>query len=113
MGSWPIRFRPPSNTSLLIGHQIDQRLASIMQGKVSAVIRELITDDVAHIRLQNMTNQNSMTVPSERLDMQRLRTDERAARLYEGYCEIWRRSNCAGAGADRARRKEEARLSVR
>lgn len=30
-----------------------------------------------------------MTVPSQRLQMQRLRTEEWAARLYEGYCEIW------------------------
>ena len=30
-----------------------------------------------------------MTVPSQRLRMQRLRAEEWAARLYEGYCEIW------------------------
>jgi cytochrome c5 len=56
-----------------------------MQSKVSAEIRELITDDIGHIRFQNMHNGNSMTVPSQRLQMYRLRTDEWAARLYEGY----------------------------
>lgn len=56
---------------------------------MSAEIRELVTDDVGHIRFQNMHNENSMTVPSQRLKMQRLRTEEWAARLYEGYCEIW------------------------
>ena len=61
-----------------------------MQSKVSAEIRELITDDVGQIRFQNMHNGNSMTVPSQRLRMQLLRSDECAARLYEGYCEIWR-----------------------
>jgi hypothetical protein len=30
-----------------------------------------------------------MTAPSQRLLMHRLRTEEWAARLYEGYCEIW------------------------
>jgi hypothetical protein len=69
--------------------QVDERLSSIMLGKVSAEIRELITDDVGHIRFQNTHNGNSMAVPSERLQMHRLRTDEWAARLYEGYCEIW------------------------
>lgn len=70
--------------------QVDERLSSIMQGKVSAEIRELITDDVGHIHFQNMHNSNSITVPSQRLRMQLLRSDECAARLYEGYCEIWR-----------------------
>ena len=69
--------------------QVDQRLSGILQSKVSAEIRELITDDVGHIRFQNMHNGNSMTVPSQRLRMHRLRTEEWAARLYEGYCEIW------------------------
>jgi hypothetical protein len=69
--------------------QVDQRLSSILQSKVSAEIRELITDDVGHIRFQNMQNGNSMTVPSQRLRMHRLRTEEWAARLYQGYCEIW------------------------
>jgi hypothetical protein len=69
--------------------QIDQRLSSILQSKVSGEIRELTTDDVGHIRFQNMHNENSMTIPSQRLRMQRLRTEEWAARLYEGYCEIW------------------------
>jgi hypothetical protein len=69
--------------------QVDERLSSIMQSKVSAEIRELITDDIGHIRFQNMHNGNSMTVPSQRLQMYPLRTDEWAARLYEGYCEIW------------------------
>jgi hypothetical protein len=46
-----------------------------VQGKVSANIRELIHDDVGHIRFQNMTNQNSMTVPLERLRMQLLRSE--------------------------------------
>jgi hypothetical protein len=70
--------------------QVDEQLSSIMQGKVSAEIRELITDDVGHIRFQNMHNSNSIAIPSARLQMHRLRTDEWAARLYEGYCEIWR-----------------------
>lgn len=60
-----------------------------MQSRVSAEIRELITDDIGHIRFQNMHNGNSMTVPSQRLRMQLLRSDEWAARLYESYCEIW------------------------
>jgi hypothetical protein len=55
--------------------QVDERLSSIVQGKVSANIRELIHDDVGHIRFQNMTNQNSMTVPLERLRMQLLRSE--------------------------------------
>ena len=69
--------------------QVDQQLSGILQSKVSAEIRELVTDDVGHIRFQNMHDGNSMTVPSQRLKMQRLRTEEWAARLYEGYCEIW------------------------
>jgi hypothetical protein len=69
--------------------QVDQQLSSILQSKVSGEIRELMTDDVGHIRFQNMHNENSMTIPSQRLQMQRLRTEEWAARLYEGYCEIW------------------------
>jgi len=69
--------------------QVDQQLSGILQSRVSAEIRKLITDDVGHIRFQNMHNENSMTVPSQRLQMQRLRTEEWAARLYEGYCEIW------------------------
>jgi hypothetical protein len=69
--------------------QVDQRLSSILQSKVSDQIRKLINDDVGHIRFQNMRNANSMAVPSERLLMHRLRTEEWAARLYEGYCEIW------------------------
>ncbi len=56
---------------------------------MSEEIQELITDDVGHIRFQNMHNGNSMTVPSQRLQMQKLRANEWAARLYEGYCEIW------------------------
>jgi hypothetical protein len=60
-----------------------------MQSKVSAEIRELITDDIGHIRFQDIHNGNSMTVPSQRLRMQLLRSDEWAARLYESYCEIW------------------------
>jgi hypothetical protein len=69
--------------------QVDQRLSSILQSKVSDEIRKLIDKDVGHIRFQNMRNANSMAVPSERLQMHRLRTEEWAARLYEGYCEIW------------------------
>lgn len=69
--------------------QIDQRLSGILQSTTSTEIRKLITDDVGHIRFQNMHDENSMTVPSQRLQMQRLRTEEWAARLYEGYCEIW------------------------
>lgn len=56
---------------------------------MSEEVRKLIDDDVGHIRFQNMHNGNSMAVPSSRLQMYRLRTDEWAARLYEGYCEIW------------------------
>jgi hypothetical protein len=69
--------------------QVDQRLSGILQSKVSAELGHLMTDDVGHIRFQNMHNVNSMTIPSQRLLMQRLRTKEWAARLYEGYCEIW------------------------
>jgi hypothetical protein len=69
--------------------QVDQRLSSILQSKVSEEIRKLIDDDVGHIRFQNIHNGNDMTIPSERLQMHRLRTDEWTARLYEGYCEIW------------------------
>ncbi|HEX3093379.1 MAG TPA: hypothetical protein VHW72_12185, partial [Candidatus Angelobacter sp.] len=46
--------------------QVDQRLSSILQSKVSDEIRKLINDDVGHIRFQNMRNANSMAVPSER-----------------------------------------------
>jgi hypothetical protein len=69
--------------------QVDEQLASILQNKVSEEVRKLINDDVGRIRFQNMHNGNSMAVPSARLQMYRLRTDEWAARLYEGYCEIW------------------------
>jgi hypothetical protein len=69
--------------------QVDERLSSILQSKVSEEIRKLTDDDVRHIRFQNMHNGNDMTIPSERLQMHRLRTDEWTARLYEGYCETW------------------------
>jgi len=70
--------------------QIDERLASLMMSKVSEEIRELSHQDEQHIRFQNMGNGNSMAVPSERLKMHLLRSNEWAARKFEVYCEVWR-----------------------
>src|SRR5438270_3176214 len=97
IGKMRLALTPPKFTDLSVTsqpvpfhwQQVDQRLSSILQSKVSTEIRELITDDTGQIHFQNMHNGNSMTVPSQRLRMQRLRTEEWAARLYEGYCEIW------------------------
>jgi hypothetical protein len=61
-----------------------------MLSKVSEEIRELSHQDEQHIRFQNMGNGNSMAVPSERLKMHLLRSNEWAARKFEVYCEVWR-----------------------
>lgn len=70
--------------------QVDQQLASLMLGKLSEEIWLLSDQDDRNIHFQNMGNGNSVTVPSQRLQMYGLRTNEWAARKYEIYCEVWR-----------------------
>jgi hypothetical protein len=70
--------------------QVDQRLASLMLADVSEEFLILAREDLQHIHYQNIGNGNGMTVPSERLEMHRLRSDEIAARYYAVYCEVWR-----------------------
>ena len=50
----------------------------------------LARDDLKQIHYQNIGNGNSMTVPSARFEMHRLRTEELAARNYAVYVEVWR-----------------------
>src|SRR6476620_1934223 len=69
--------------------QVDQVLANLMLLEVSLEIRELIREDQQQIHFLNIGNENSATSPSQRLDMQILRTDEWAVRTYETYLEIW------------------------
>jgi hypothetical protein len=70
--------------------QVDQALASLMLNEVTQEFLELARDDLQHIRYQNIGNENRMTVPSERLEMHRLRAEELAAGYYSVYCEVWR-----------------------
>jgi hypothetical protein len=69
---------------------IDESLANAMLLQVSIDIRKLIRQDEMHIYFLNIGNENSATAPSQRLQMQLLRSDEWAARTYEVYCEVWR-----------------------
>jgi hypothetical protein len=69
--------------------QIDHVMANLELGKLSQEIRLLTVDDEQRIRFQNIGNGNDMAVPSERLHMHLLRSDEWAARTYELYCEVW------------------------
>jgi hypothetical protein len=70
--------------------QVDQALASLMLNEVSQEFLELARDDLQHIHYQNIGNGNGITVPSQRLEMHRLRAEELAARYYSVYCEVWR-----------------------
>jgi hypothetical protein len=70
--------------------QIDQTLANLMLGRFSQDIRKIILDDEQHIYYHNIGNGNSVAPPSQRLEMQLLRSDEWAGRTYEVYCEVWR-----------------------
>jgi hypothetical protein len=70
--------------------QVDQKLVSLMLAEVSEEFLQLADEDLRQIRYQNIGNGNGLTVPSQRLEMHRLRTDELAARHYAVYCEVWR-----------------------
>jgi hypothetical protein len=70
--------------------QVDETLASLMLAELSGEFGELNREDEQQIRFQNIGNGNSVTAPSQRLEMQLLRSDEWAARIYEVYCEVWR-----------------------
>lgn len=70
--------------------QVDQTLANLMLADVSTEFGILLREDTQHIHYQNIGNGNGLTVPSQRLEMHRLRTDELAARHYAVYCEVWR-----------------------
>ena len=69
--------------------QVDHRLASLMLADVSEEFLALAREDLQQIHYQNIGNGNGLTVPSQRLEMHRLRTDELAARYYAVYCEVW------------------------
>jgi hypothetical protein len=69
---------------------VDERLANTMLLQVSIEIRDLIHQDETHIHFLNTGNENNATDPSQRLQMQLLRSDEWAARTYQVYCEAWR-----------------------
>jgi hypothetical protein len=71
-------------------HQVDQGLAGFMLSDLAKEFGELARDDLQQIHYQNIGNGNGMTIPSERLEMHRLRTEELAARNYALYCEVWR-----------------------
>src|SRR6185437_1888036 len=70
--------------------QADQTLASSMLSELSQEFGKLSQEDLQHIRYQNIGNGNAMTIPSQRLKMHHLRTEELAARYYSVYCEAWR-----------------------
>jgi chromosome segregation ATPase len=70
--------------------QVDETLANLMLAEVSTEFGDLLREDTQHIRYQNIGNGNGLTVPLQRLEMHRLRTDELAARYYAVYCEVWR-----------------------
>jgi hypothetical protein len=70
--------------------QVDETLATLMLAEVSTEFGNLLREDTQHIRYQNIGNGNGLTVPVQRLEMYRLRTDELAARYYAVYCEVWR-----------------------
>src|SRR6476646_7645507 len=68
---------------------VDHTMANAMLLDLSLKIRELIDADERQIYFLNIGNGNSATEPSQRLEMQLLRSDEWAARTYELYCEVW------------------------
>jgi hypothetical protein len=70
--------------------QVDHTLANLMLAEVSEEFLQLAHEDLQQIHYQNIGNGNGLTVPSQRLEMHRLRTDELAARYYAVYCEVWR-----------------------
>ena len=70
--------------------QVDQTLASSMLSELSQEFGKLSQQDVQDIRYQNIGNGNAMTIPSQRLEMHHLRTEELVARYYSVYCEVWR-----------------------
>lgn len=70
--------------------QVDQSLASSMLSELAQEFGKLSREDLQQIRYQNIGNGNAMTIPSERFQMHRLRTEEWAARQYSMYCEVWR-----------------------
>ncbi|HEY2171706.1 MAG TPA: hypothetical protein VGJ30_18930 [Candidatus Angelobacter sp.] len=61
-----------------------------MLSELALEFGKLNHDDFQQIHYQNMGNGNAVTVPSERLRMQLLRSDELAARTYAMYLEVWR-----------------------
>lgn len=70
--------------------QVDQSLVNLMMAEMTTEFLELAREDLQHINYENIGNGNGMTVPSQRLEMHLLRTDELAARRYAMYCEVWR-----------------------
>jgi hypothetical protein len=78
-----------SSPHVFFWHQVDETMANMMLAQASQEIRVLIHEDEQQIYFQNIGNGNSVTIPSQRLEMQRLRSDEWAGRIYELYCETW------------------------
>jgi len=70
--------------------QVDEKLVSLMMSKLAEEFGKLNQEDFHQIHYLNMGNQNAMTVPSQRFEMQLLRIGEMAARIYDMYCEVWR-----------------------
>jgi hypothetical protein len=79
----------PSQPGPFSWQQVDQVMATLMLLEVSLEIRELILEDEQQIHYLNIGNENSVTSPSQRMEMQLLRSDEWAARTYEVYLEVW------------------------
>lgn len=70
--------------------QFDQQMANLLLMEVSQQYHELLQQDSRQIHYLNIGNANSATIPSQRLEMYLLRTDELAARTYAVYCEVWK-----------------------
>ena len=61
-----------------------------MMSKLAEEFGNLNREDFQQIHYLNTGNQNAMTIPSQRFEMQLLRIGEMAARIYDMYCEVWR-----------------------
>lgn len=80
----PMSIQTPFNWD-----QVDITLSRALTHRVGEEIRKLIHEDDSQVRFQNMGNENSATVPAQRIKMNLLRSAEWVARLYDGYCDLW------------------------
>jgi hypothetical protein len=85
-----VRFRMPLQPEPYSWQQFDQTLANTMLLDLALEFHRLAQEDLQQIRYQNIGNENSISVPSQRLEMQLLRSDEWAGRSYQVYCDVWR-----------------------